>query len=116
MSALGAATIAFTVERRDRTLYISQQGPGGWTTRPVAPAMLPSLAMDGSGRAVVGWSTGSEADNQLRFAAGPEFVPQTLITEQFSTLSELVASPRGDVLAAWQTHAWALSGGPRSCT
>ena len=41
-------------------------------------------------------------------------MPQTLISEPRSTLDALVASPRGDVLAAWQTNAWAYSSGPRA--
>jgi hypothetical protein len=64
-------------------------------------------------RAVVGWSTGTEPDDQPRFAAAPAFAPQTLITERRSTLTGVVAGPRGDVLAAWQTNAWAYSHGPR---
>ncbi|MDA0183976.1 hypothetical protein OJ997_26955 [Solirubrobacter phytolaccae] len=113
-SATGAATIAYTADtNRQRFLYIAESGPGGWTSRLVGPAMLPELAMDDTGRALVGWSSVSEADNQLRLATAPAFAPQTLISEPRSTLSRIAASARGDVLAAWQSNAWTFSNGPR---
>jgi hypothetical protein len=113
VSAAGAATVAYAVGRSNRALHVSERGPNGWASRAVAPAMLPELSMDGTGRAVVGWSDPSETGNRLRFAAAPTYAPQTLISEPLSTLVDVAASPRGDVLAAWQTNAWAGSNGPQ---
>ena len=113
VTGAGAPTIAFTVGSRNRAVHIAERGPTGWTSRAIAPGMLPYLALDGAGRAAVGWSTGTESGNALRFAAGPAFAPQALLVEPRSTLSGLAAGPRGDMLAAWQTNAWAYSSGPR---
>ena len=113
VTGTGAPTIAFTVGSRNRAVHVAERGPAGWTSRAIAPGMLPYLALDGMGRAAIGWSTGTESENALRFAAGPTFAPQTVLVEPLSTLSGLTASPRGDVLAAWQTNASACSNGPQ---
>ena len=58
VTGAGASTIAFTVGSRNRAVHVAERGPTGWTSRAIAPGMLPYLALDGAGRAAVGWSTG----------------------------------------------------------
>jgi len=107
----GAATVTFTDGRDARVLYVSERPvTGGWTTRAIAPAFGPELAMDGTGRAVIAWDGLGEGSQPLSFAAGPAFTPAVFVDEHEVSLRALTAGPRGDVLAAWSTDSYPRAG------
>ncbi|MDA0172232.1 hypothetical protein OJ998_24225 [Solirubrobacter taibaiensis] len=110
----GSATVAFTTGRDDRVLHVSEHpAAGAWTTRAIAPAFGPELAMDGTGRAVLAWDDPGEVSQALSFAAGPSFAPAPFVNERGTYLRALAAGPRGDVLAAWATDSYPRAGALR---
>jgi hypothetical protein len=109
----GAATVMYTAGD-DRVLHVSEHpAAGAWTTRAVAPASGPELAMDGAGRAVLAWNGPGEGSQPLFLAAGPTFTPAPFVNEDEVSVSALAAGPRGDVLAAWATDSYPRTGSLR---
>ncbi len=106
----GSATISFTEEQgKDRMLYLSQRpAGGGWTTRAIATAFSPQITIDGAGRPIVGWF---RPDDRLDYATGPDFTPAPLPSNGTTFLDGMVAGPRGDVLATFETRPWTTARG-----
>jgi hypothetical protein len=109
----GAAVVSFaTGGPETRRLHIVERLPDtGWSSvvqvPPGAePVQGPQLAVDGTGRRLLGWNGGG-AFGAVRLATGTgtALAPSTLVGGDDIGLGSLTAGARGDVIATYYTHA-----------
>jgi hypothetical protein len=115
VAADGTTTVSFEREQVDeeRTTHVAQRPvAGGWTTRLVGPGGAHTLALDGTGRPLLAWTTWGDlgASRTLELATGPDFTAGVLVREPEISVSALAGSARGDVLVAWSVSQWQRSG------
>lgn len=112
MGTDGTAVVAFATGDPDtRRLHVAEHSPtAGWSgvvqVPPTdEPVQGPELAVDGTGRRLLGWNGGNEDSMAVRLATGTgtTLAPATLI-KGFVSLSSLVASTRGDVLVTYNAN------------
>jgi hypothetical protein len=112
MSPDGAAVVSFAShEQETRHLYIAEWLPDtGWSSVVEVPpgdesVQGPELAVDGTGRRLLGWNGGGSDAVRLATGTGTALAPSTLVRGDNIALGSLTAGTRGDVLATYYTHA-----------
>jgi hypothetical protein len=113
MSPDGAGVVSFaTGNPETRRLHIVEWLPGtGWSSVVQVPAgdepvQGPQLAVDGTGRRLLGWNGSGFGAVRLATGTGTALTASTLVQDDDDiALASLTAGARGDVIATYHTHA-----------
>ena len=108
----GTGVVSFaTGNPETRRLHIVEWVPDtGWPAVVQVPAgdepvQGPQLAVDGTGRRLLGWNGGGLGALRLATGTGTALTPSTLVQDDDIALNSLTAGARGDVIATYHTHA-----------